>query len=43
MTFPNRNVCWVENKAKLFTLMILLALKPLIWDAQQEQLMKSIG
>lgn len=43
MTYPNRNVCWVGNEAKLFTLMILLALKPLIWDVQQEQLIKSIG
>lgn len=43
MTYPNRNVCWVGNKAKLFTLMILLAPKPLIWDVQQEQLIKRIG
>lgn len=43
MTYPNRNVCWVRNKANLLTLMILLALKPLIWDIQQEQLIKSIG
>lgn len=43
MTYHNRNVCWVGNKAKLFALMILLALKPLIWDAQQEQLITSIG
>lgn len=43
MTYPNRNVCWVGNEAKLFTLMILLAPKPLIWDVQQEQLIKSIG
>lgn len=43
MTYPNRNVCCVGNKARLFTLMILLALKPLIWDIQQEQFIKSIG
>lgn len=43
MTYPNRNVCWVGNEAKLFTLMILLAPKPLIWDVRQEQLIKSIG
>lgn len=43
MTYPNRNVCWVGNKANLLTLMISLALKPLIWDIQQEQLIKSIG